>query len=110
MDETHLMIALNGAVCFAAIFMCACRLSHMSARTTKVEIRASYVVWLPTMVASALSWTYGDAPSLTQLSLGLAVLAHLSIGVRIWRHGPPAYARIDCPTDDFLRRRFEVGD
>ena len=100
------MVVLNFAVCTAAIFICACRLSHMSAKTTKVEIRASYVVWLPTLVASALSWTYGDPPGITQLSLGLAVLAHLAIGVRVWRHGAPDYARIDCSPG----RHLEVGD
>ncbi len=92
MDERTVMILANFVACWIGVFMCACRLGHMNPKITKVEISAVYVVWLPTLVASSISWTYGEPPSIAQLSLGLAVVAHFTIGYEAWRNGPPAYA------------------
>ena len=93
MDETTMMILVNWFVCWAGVYMCACRLGHKNPRLIKPEISITYIVWMPTLVASALSWTYGEPPSIAQLSMGLAVVAHLTIGYEAWRDGPPPYAR-----------------
>lgn len=91
MDDA-LMVLVNFGACWIGVFMCACRLGHMSPRDTKPEIAAVYVVWLPTLVASSISWTYGEPPSIAQISLALAVVAHFAIGYEVWRNGPPSYA------------------
>lgn len=92
MDSDQVLIILNLAVCFAGVFICACRLSHMDPRHTKPAIRYAYVLWLPVFVASALSWTHSEPPTVEQFMLGTAILLNLLSGIQVWRNGVPVYA------------------
>jgi membrane-anchored protein YejM (alkaline phosphatase superfamily) len=93
MAETTVMVLVNLVICSAGAFMCACRMAHMSEKKTKRPIRVLYIVWFTTLIASALSWTYDEPPGIGQVSMSLAILIHLAMGIGVWRHGPPAYAR-----------------
>jgi hypothetical protein len=92
MDERSALILANIFICAVGLVICACRLGHMSERTTKIEIRLSYVIWVSTLVASSLSWTYGEYPSIAQVSMSLAIVAHLAMGIGAWRNGAPDYS------------------
>ena len=86
------VIALNFIVCMGAVDACACRLWKLDARSTRLDVVATYVVCLPVLVASSISWTFGVFPSAPQIAMNLVVLAVLLIGYIDWRRGPPAYA------------------
>jgi len=92
MDRAQILILVNLLICSAGVFICACRLSHMSPTRTKPAIRYAYVLWLPVFVASGISWTHSEPPTIEQVALGAAILANLLTGIKVWRYGIPIYA------------------
>lgn len=103
--ESEIMVIFNLAMCFAGGYVCICRMAKMSAQTTKPVIRSQYVIWFGIFAASGISWTYGEPANSIQLLMGAGVLAHLLIGLSIWRRGTPEYARLSV-TDAFVNQRF----
>lgn len=88
MDSTM----VNLAICGAAMFVCICRMGAMQGSKTKKTIRYQYTMWLVTMFVSGFSFAlFGERATPMQTLLSLAVLTHLLIGFKVWRHGPPPY-------------------
>lgn len=90
MGADQLLILANLSICLFGAWMCMCRMAFMDSRT-KRTIRVQYAVWFCLFASSALSWTYDDPPTITQLFMGAAVVIHLLLGVGAWRHGAPTY-------------------
>lgn len=86
-----LLVGLNLLACLFGLWVCVTRMGRMSRRTTKLTIRVQYAVWCAFFTASAISWTYDDPASFTQLCMTGAVLGHLLLGADAWRYGPPDY-------------------
>ena len=86
-----LLVAVNFVVCLVGIAMCICRQGYMKKSTTKKIIRAQYSMWTGFFAASAISWTYGEPATGTQLALTMTVLIHLILGFEAWRWGAPSY-------------------
>lgn len=87
---TPLTIA-NLVVCLAGGYLCICRLRIMRASMTKKSVRVQYSIWFALFVSSALSFTYGEPPTWTQLVLTAFTLLVLLIGSAAWSAGPPRY-------------------
>jgi len=86
------MIMMNLAICLSAMFVCMCRMGAMQGSKTKSTIRYQYNLWFVVMFCSGFSWAlFGEEPTWMQIILSAAVLSHLLIGFKVWRHGPPAY-------------------
>lgn len=90
MDADRLLILGNLIVCLLGAWLCVCRMSMMDSRT-KRPIRAQYTTWFCLFAASAISWTYDEPATLTQLLMGCAVVGHLLLGIGAWRYGAPTY-------------------
>lgn len=90
MDSTM----LNLIICLAATFICVCRMGAMQGSKTKKTIRYQYLMWFVVMFCSGFSYAlFGIRPSPMQTLLGFAVLCHLVIGFKVWKHGPPEYTK-----------------
>lgn len=92
MESELVMIALNWLICFVGGCLCVVRIGAMQGGVVKRTIRVQYMLWFALMAASGWSFLYDQPPTLTQMMLSAGILAHLSIGFKVWRHGPPAYA------------------
>lgn len=90
MDADRLLILANLVVCGFGAWMCICRMSYMDSQT-KRSIRSQYAVWFCLFAASAISWTYDEPATVTQLLMGCAVVIHLVLGIGAWRYGAPTY-------------------
>ena len=97
-SETMLLIVGNFTVCGVGAGMCVCRMAHMSARFTKGAIRIQYAVLFAMFAASAISWTYDEPATVTQLLMSCGMLAHLLLGFEAWRGGAPWYTIRDVRT------------
>lgn len=85
-------IIVNLLICLSAMFVCICRMGAMQGSRTKSTIRYQYNIWFVVMFCSGFSWAlFGEEATVMQTILSAAVLSHLLIGFRVWRHGPPAY-------------------
>ena len=84
------LTVINLAVCIVGFLMCVCRNGMMTNRTKPV-IRAQYSIWVGYFVASAISFTFDEPPSLTQVLMSTAVAMHLLLGFEAWRGGAPQY-------------------
>lgn len=90
MDAERLLIAANMLLCASGWWLCLCRLVMMGSQT-KFVIAAQYALWMACFTGSALSWTYGDPASVTQLLMGFVVVVYLMLGWHAWRYGAPRY-------------------
>lgn len=97
--DTAMLFALaNFAICSAIGWTCICRLSQMSAGTTRRAYRAKYAVLVGAATASGFSLTlFGEWPGITDLAMSSAVLLHLALGRSAWLGGIPDYARTPRP-------------
>lgn len=88
------LIIINLLVCTFAAYVCICRMRHMSASSTKLELRAQYAVWFVILTVSGWGFMLFDEPVNTvQLTMSIAILGHLLLGAPIWRGGLPHYWR-----------------
>ena len=86
------LIMTNLLICLAAMIVCVCRMGAMQGSKTKTTIRYQYNIWFVVMFCSGFSWALFSQPATAmQTVLSAAVLSHLLIGFKVWRHGPPAY-------------------
>ena len=90
MDAERLLIAANIFLCAFGWWLCLCRLVMMGSQT-KLAIAAQYALWMACFTGSALSWTYGEPASVTQLLMGASVVIYLLMGWAAWRYGAPRY-------------------
>jgi len=94
MASEHLLILANWAICTFGGWICLCRMAKMSASTTKIEIRLQYMIWFALFGASGWSFLFGERATPMQLLMSASVLAHLAIGVAVWRpQEGPLYTR-----------------
>ena len=100
MNES-ILIFLNMIVCGTGGFIVVCRLKFLNSNT-KPHVRYHYIMWFPLFAWSALSYTYGDVPGLSQLALSCGAVAQLILGSKPWKYGPPKYT--------MKNENFSAGD
>jgi hypothetical protein len=86
-----LIVGANLVLCTAGFLLCVTRMGHMSKRTTKLAIRVQYAMLASMFTCSAISWTYDDPASITQLAMTGLVLGFLLCGNDAWKYGAPIY-------------------
>lgn len=83
----------NFALCSAIVWSCICRLTLMSAVTTRVRFRLGYSLMLVAASSSGLSHVlWGELPGPGQTSMAVAMLYVIGVGYGHWKHGVPDYA------------------
>lgn len=94
MGNDEMLIFLNLLICSSAGWLCICRFTKMSHRTTKFLMRVQYVVWFTVLFASGWSRQLFDAvPNIPQIVMGVAIFGYLLMGAPAWKRGLPEYAR-----------------
>lgn len=99
-------IAVNAAICVAGMFMCVRRLNFMD-KSTKHPIRVHYVMWFAIFIWSAIAWTTGDLPGISQIFLSGMGLLQLILGSTAWHRGAPDYTK---KYRSGMERRLQAGD
>ena len=107
---SELVVILNWIVSSVGGYICMCRMSRMSESETKLQIRIQYMIWFSLFTVSGLSFLFGELATPVQLLMSFAVVAHLLIGIPVWRWETPAYTKKQDASreanDAFLARRF----
>lgn len=89
------LTVLNFGLCSAIVWSCICRLTLMSAVTTRVRFRLGYSLMLVAASSSGLSHVlWGELAGPGQTSMAVAMLYVIGFGYGHWRHGVPDYARL----------------
>ena len=89
------MIVVNLLLCSVGGWVCICRMGMMT--LPKMAVRSQYVILFMLFAASGISWIYGESPTIVQVAMGAAILAHLLLGWGAWRHGAPRYTMREIP-------------
>ena len=90
---SELVVLLNWIVSSVGGYICMCRMSRMSESETKLQIRIQYMIWFCLFTISGWSFLFGEHATPVQFIMSLAVVAHLMIGVPVWRWETPAYTK-----------------
>ena len=93
---------LNIAICFAGLFICACRAGKLPGIKTRAAVKAQY-----TLTGTAFSGLMLSPPEPYILAVSSTLLVLLLITLPKWRYGPPreVYKRhfVNSPhTDDVI--------
>lgn len=97
-DTTLLLALANLVLCSAVGWTCLCRLSQMSATTTRRAYRGKYAVLVAAATASGFAPAlFGEWPGAADLVMSAAVLLHLVAGRSAWLGGVPDYALTHRP-------------
>lgn len=90
----YILALANWGLCSLIGWACICRWARMSARTTRKDVRAYYMVLFGGALASGWApvfWQEYPGPGAVGLAFGTLLV--LVGGSRDWKNGLPAYAR-----------------
>lgn len=93
---------INITICFAGLFICACRAGKLPGLKTRAAVKAQY-----TLTGTAFSGLMLSPPEFYILAISSTLLVLLLVTMPRWRYGPPreVYKRhfVNSPhTDDVI--------
>lgn len=87
------LVFMNLAVTSLGGWLCICRMTKMSHKTTKFSIRAQYAILFT--VFAILGWGFlaGVHVNRLMILLGLMLVTYVAVGIPAWWKGVPLYAK-----------------
>lgn len=93
-DYKNLMALANLLLCTSIGWICICRITKMTASTTRKATRLSYAgIFGAAFISGWSPWLLGDWAGWADISLASALLAHLLSSIHAWRNGLPDFAK-----------------
>lgn len=90
-NDVLLIVVTNFMACTMGGFVTMCRMTKMTAASTKLAIRWQYVMWYCAFAASGWSFAFGAPATEPQLIVSLLLLSGLLLGTAAWTNGAPAH-------------------
>ncbi len=93
MGNSLFLVVLNLVVTSLGGWLCICRMTKMSQRTTKLAIRAQYAVLFTVFAALGWGFLVGVHVNRLLVLLALMLVFYVAMGIPAWWKGMPSYAK-----------------
>lgn len=98
MNDHVLVSLLNLVLNLVVFYVCMCRVTVMTAATTRVFTRLAYTgLAVAAIVSGCWYWLVGDYSNWNDVLSSAALLAFMLSGARAWKDGLPAFAKHPSP-------------